>query len=1022
MATPATPAHGRSQALDDLIMGTNSSSIVSKRSVERLYYPDETHFFRYFVKKFQRRAPLINRGYWLRLRAIDVVVRQFLTRPSGRKKLVINLGCGSSACDQVLFIDIDYPDLMHKKRAIVLETPELKELLGQDFIVGESDILLRSERYCQIGCDLRQLQRLRATLETFLSLDDCDVLFVAEVSVTYMDTASADSLLQWASTVGKAEFCLLEQILPHGPDHPFAKTMLSHFDKLKTPPRSVRQYPTLDSQQSRFLERGWADVAIWDLWQVWSNDYFVTGDERSALDQVEPFDEWEEFILFARHYSIVHAVGPGVVVERPGTVAAGGRSPQTPYSERPERLDVKVATHNSTAPKRRYGEAFVVSDSRGRQSLLHMGGLGSNGRSDSWDIYSLSGHDEPPRLPLMGPPSRMCFTITDLGNFGILLAGGRTSPGSALSDCWLFQKGAKPSWQMTWRLPAPLYRHSAIRLKGSSLALVMGGKTGAWTVSSECYVFCPERGWMRCHVRGANRPAAFGAVLYDTSPDEAQDGEFHGVLAGGIGEDGCICTEEYSWRLSVLEERPTIEFNVLPESRQVGGAWALFGAKCVDIGPDWLLCGGLGHETSFLGRELVLIRRQADGKRIAKVLRPKDKPMAVPFMVGCGAVTSSTGVLLVGGGATCFSMGTFWEAGVYSIKIPGAESDEHSINHGKPAIEYSETRRVVSTGGPSDPAKTHGEDVTITQVPRIRLGPEDATFDEVLLDAKPVILEGLNLGACVEKWTPQYMVEKVGDDTEVVVHQCHRDSERMDFNSKNFEYVSDSFGKIINKMQSGARMYLRSLSRDKPSGVPAILENDFPRLAKDFCLPPELGHIRKNLFSSVLRVSGRVNMWLHYDVMANVYTQISGEKRMILFPPSDVTRLSFAPGASSSSVDVFAALDATTRKADPCNLAGTHPYEAHLGPGDVLFIPALWLHTATPLSKMSVAVNTFFRDLESGYAAGRDVYGNRDLAAYEKARLDVARMAKSFQQLPVETRRFYMARLAEELRQAADGV
>ena len=114
----------------------------------------------------------------------------------------------SSACDQVLFIDIDYPDLMHKKRAIVLETPELKELLGQDFIVGESDILLRSERYCQIGCDLRQLQRLRATLETFLSLDDCDVLFVAEVSVTYMDTASADSLLQSASTVGKGETIL----------------------------------------------------------------------------------------------------------------------------------------------------------------------------------------------------------------------------------------------------------------------------------------------------------------------------------------------------------------------------------------------------------------------------------------------------------------------------------------------------------------------------------------------------------------------------------------------------------------------------------------------------------------------------------------------------------------------------------------------------------------------------------------------------------------------------------------------
>ena len=46
---------------------TNNSSIVSKRSVERLYFPTEAHFLRYFVKKPQRRSPLINRGYWLRM-------------------------------------------------------------------------------------------------------------------------------------------------------------------------------------------------------------------------------------------------------------------------------------------------------------------------------------------------------------------------------------------------------------------------------------------------------------------------------------------------------------------------------------------------------------------------------------------------------------------------------------------------------------------------------------------------------------------------------------------------------------------------------------------------------------------------------------------------------------------------------------------------------------------------------------------------------------------------------------------
>lgn len=151
------------------------------------------------------------------------------------------------------------------------------------------------------------------------------------------------------------------------------------------------------------------------------------------------------------------------------------------------------------------------------------------------------------------------------------------------------------------------------------------------------------------------------------------------------------------------------------------------------------------------------------------------------------------------------------------------------------------------------------------------------------------------------------------------------------------------------------------------------------------------------------------NIKLTYpQVMANVYAQINGSKRMILFPPSEVSQLAFAPGASSSSLDVFAALDLG-------RLSGVHPHEAMLLPGDVLLIPSMWLHTAAPLSDLGVAVNVFFRDLQNGYSTGKDVYGNKDLAAYEKGRQDVGRIKKAFQGLPEETRRFYLARLADEL-------
>lgn len=159
---------------------------------------------------------------------------------------------------------------------------------------------------------------------------------------------------------------------------------------------------------------------------------------------------------------------------------------------------------------------------------------------------------------------------------------------------------------------------------------------------------------------------------------------------------------------------------------------------------------------------------------------------------------------------------------------------------------------------------------------------------------------------------------------------------------------------------------------------------------------------------------GQVDMWLHYDVQANIYCQVGGSKRMLLFPPSDVVKMSFAPGASSSSIDVFSCLDSPA-------LQGTHPWEAELKAGDVLFLPPLWLHTATPTSNASIAVNVFFRNLDSGYSTGRDVYGNRDLAAYEKGRQEIARISKGFDRVPVEAKQFYMLRLAVELAEAAQG-
>ena len=88
----------------------------------------------------------------------------------------------------------------------------------------------------------------------------------------------------------------------------------------------------------------------------------------------------------------------------------------------------------------------------------------------------------------------------------------------------------------------------------------------------------------------------------------------------------------------------------------------------------------------------------------------------------------------------------------------------------------------------------------------------------------------------------------------------------MDFQSKNFKYSTVRFGDFIDNIDGGAHQYLRSLALERPADRPAEFAKDYPTLAEDFRWPQELQAIAQNSHSSVLRISGPVVMWLHYDV------------------------------------------------------------------------------------------------------------------------------------------------------------
>ncbi|MCJ1275701.1 tRNA methyltransferase ppm2 [Puttea exsequens] len=779
--------------------------------------------------------------------------------------------------------------------------------------------------------------------------------------------------------------------------------MIQHFNNLQTPLKVIHTYPRLEDQEQRFSDAGWFSASARSLWGIWLDPAFLSREQRIAIDNVEPFDEWEEFVLFASHYFLLTANSKGSMQNLghdTSRVLRRCRSDDEEASSAP--ILIRRDTYKSS--KRRFGALVNLAPG----IVGHHGGLGAQSRLDSMDLYAISN-----ALPTLagGVPSispRMCHSITAFGESS-LLVGGRTSPKHPLEDCWLFRRSR---WTRVDDLPIPLFRHCAaeVVLEGDKVLrgiLINGGKTSRNQISDRWLLWSEDHGWTRVTCRQCHFAARFGAAIVSTSGSR-------GILIGGMGADGTIFEELWEWKLEMTKNSPSIELKrcehlmlhdagaMLRSPANRSNAVGRMGACLVRSAANILLIGGVHSSVLAADHDIAALSQDAAESNYwqispVKFRRSDDQCL---FVGHSAALTTSGCIALVGGGAMCFSFGTHWNTSIITLSTRGTEAFSAKVD---------ELPNSLSSSSSPDESREQSNDIQIepplnkvTRVERYHLkSPED--FKKMMNDRLPRIIHNMNIGACTSVWNLDNLKVKIGNDRMVIVHEA-ADS-HMDFQDKNFKYTEKLFSRFVTEINEGSMQYLRSLSSDNPSGKPANFWADYPDLAADFELPPELNLIMENMHSSVLRVSGPVNMWLHYDVMANVLCQIHGTKRLILYPPSDISLFSIPAGASSAS--------------KPPRLAGHHPYEVLLRPGDVLFIPPLWLHTASPVDKVSISINVFFRDLDSGYAAGRDVYGNRDLQAYEKGRKELEKIAKSFERLPPEVGRFYMERLANELKDKA---
>ncbi len=208
--------------------------------------------------------------------------------------------------------------------------------------------------------------------------------------------------------------------------------------------------------------------------------------------------------------------------------------------------------------------------------------------------------------------------------------------------------------------------------------------------------------------------------------------------------------------------------------------------------------------------------------------------------------------------------------------------------------------------------------------------------EKYLKPQKPVLLKGLaNLQPAGKKWTIDWFKETMGN-LKIAV---------FDNNEKRHVYsttVDPDF-----KMPFGE--FLDIIKKDEPSSVRMFRYNLYkqnPELKKDFSCPSFIDYAPMNSFGFMFLGGKGTDVRLHYDVdNSNVLlTQISGTKRIVLYPPTESKFLYKVPYNTHSLADLK---DPDFEKFPGLQYA--KGYEIFQEPGDGLFMPSGYWHYNTYL-------------------------------------------------------------------------
>ncbi len=204
----------------------------------------------------------------------------------------------------------------------------------------------------------------------------------------------------------------------------------------------------------------------------------------------------------------------------------------------------------------------------------------------------------------------------------------------------------------------------------------------------------------------------------------------------------------------------------------------------------------------------------------------------------------------------------------------------------------------------------------------------DEFFQQYALPEKPIVLKDFSADwAALKKWTPEYFIEKYGDNEVQVYNGSFSKPGKTYMGKATTMKFSEYLNSILNSGRD-LRMFLYNIV------------SKAPELKEDVVLPPLMKGFSKRFLFMFFGPKGAITQ-IHYDIdMSHVFhTSIVGKKRFVLFPQSESKKLYRHPFTIRSYVDV----DNPDFEKYPL-LKEAKGYEVVLEPGQTLFIPSGYWH------------------------------------------------------------------------------